>query len=174
LKTDDEEKAIRAALRARDPRAVAMIWDAFAADLLAVLQGLLCHQENAEDCLQRLFVKIVGNPAAPAGARRLRAYLVRMARNEAYDWIRRHRKRPSGPLLDEPWLAAASEDRDLAEQIAGGLERLPEQQRLVLILKVYRDKTFAQIGAMLKCSPHTAASRYRYGLRKMKTILEET
>lgn len=170
----ENDRTIRAALKAGKPRAVEMIWDRFAVDLLAVLQALLCHQQNAEDCLQRLFAKLVRNPAGLLGARKLRAYLVRMARNEAYDWLRRHRQRPQQSLPHENWLVANQPDTDLADQIACGLHQLPEEQRLVVILKVYRGKTFAEISELLKLSPNTVASRYRYGLKKLKVCLEET
>jgi RNA polymerase sigma-70 factor (ECF subfamily) len=170
----DHDSAIRAALKAGDPQAIEMIWDVFAADLLAVLQAMLCHQQNAEDCLQRLFVKIVRCPTGIRGARKLRAYLVRMARNEAYDCLRQNRYVCSQCLPKENWLVARQGDTDRVDEIACALSRLPEKQRLVLILKVYRGKTFEEIGALLKISPNTAASRYRYGLQKMKAYLEET
>jgi RNA polymerase sigma-70 factor (ECF subfamily) len=173
LENLENDKAIRAALQAGDPRAVEMIWDTFAADLLAVLQALLCHQQNAEDCLQRLFVKLVRNPAGLLRARRLQAYLIRMARNEAYDWLKQHRHLPAHSLPDENWLVARQTDADRADLIACALRVLPTEQRLIVALKVFRGKTFAELGDLLKLSPNTVASRYRYGLQKLKAYLEE-
>ncbi len=170
----NNDKAIQAALQAGDPQAVEMIWDTFAADLLAALQALLCHQQNAEDCLQRLFVKLVKNPAGLLRARNLRAYLIRMARNEAYDWLKQHRHLPTRSLPDETWLVARQTDTDRIDQIACALRALPTEQRLILVLKVFRGKTFAELGDLLKLSPNTVASRYRYGLQKLRVYLEDT
>ncbi|HZO86113.1 MAG TPA: sigma-70 family RNA polymerase sigma factor, partial [Verrucomicrobiae bacterium] len=53
------------------------------------------------------------------------------------------------------------------------LERLPKDQREVIILKVWHEYTFEEIGELLEISPNTAAGRYRYGLQKMKSCLEK-
>ena len=50
---------------------------------------------------------------------------------------------------------------------------LPAEQREVLALKVEGGLTFAEIGAALAISPHTAASRYRYALERLAGSLED-
>ena len=57
---------------------------------------------------------------------------------------------------------------EVVEELAQALTELPEQQRTVVVLKVYEEMTFAEIAAALRISPNTAASRYRYGLEKLK------
>ncbi len=49
--------------------------------------------------------------------------------------------------------------------------RLPPEQREVLVLKIWGELTFAQIGEALKLSPNTVASRYRYALVALKKII---
>ena len=43
----------------------------------------------------------------------------------------------------------------------------------MIILKVWHEYTFEEIGELLDISPNTAAGRYRYGLQKMKSCLEK-
>jgi RNA polymerase sigma-70 factor, ECF subfamily len=51
------------------------------------------------------------------------------------------------------------------------LGELPADQRAVLHLKLWEGLTFEQIAAALEISPNTAASRYRYGLDKLRRLL---
>jgi RNA polymerase sigma-70 factor (ECF subfamily) len=41
----------------------------------------------------------------------------------------------------------------------------------VVVMKIWGDRTFAEIGEALEISPNTAASRYRYGLEALKKKL---
>jgi RNA polymerase sigma-70 factor (ECF subfamily) len=51
------------------------------------------------------------------------------------------------------------------------LAELPEEQRAVVHLKLWEGRTFEQIADALSISPNTAASRYRYGLDKLRERL---
>lgn len=52
------------------------------------------------------------------------------------------------------------------------LQRLPVEQREVIVLKIWHHYTFEEIGEVLEVSPNTAAGRYRYGLQKIRSCLE--
>ena len=166
------DESIYAALNRDDPIAVELIWDRYAHDLLAMLSALLGSRQEAEDVLQMLFVNIVRRRRALAGARRLDAYLFRMARNEAATYLRsRIRNRAA-----RPWLApneAGQEQFDLAEHLQVALGQLPQSQREVVVLKIYQGKTFQEIGRLLGVSINTAASRYRYALERLRSLLKD-
>ncbi|MBM4049994.1 MAG: sigma-70 family RNA polymerase sigma factor, partial [Planctomycetes bacterium] len=51
------------------------------------------------------------------------------------------------------------------------LMALPEEQREVVLLKVYGRLTFAEIADVIHASPNTAASRYRYAVEKLRRHL---
>jgi RNA polymerase sigma-70 factor (ECF subfamily) len=172
-KLSDNE--LRAALARDDPAAVELIWDRYANDLLAYLRCVLYSIHDAEDVLQMAFVKIVRKRYRLAKARYLDAYVYRIARNEASGWIRRRRRDRQPKVVDESWLVVPeshSELSDLGEQLQAALTRLPQAQREVIVMKVYRQKTFLQISRLLGLSQSTVASRYRYGLEKLRVLLE--
>ena len=52
------------------------------------------------------------------------------------------------------------------------LAGLPQEQREVIVLKIWHEHTFEEIGELLEISPNTAAGRYRYGLQKLRTCLK--
>ena len=172
-KLSDNE--LRAALAGDDPSAVELIWDRYADDLLAYLRCVLCSVHDAEDVLQMIFVRIVRKRHNLAKARHLDAYVYRIARNEASGWIRRHKRDRQTRVADESWLVVPeSHDGpgDLGEQLQAALSRLPQTQREVIVMKIYRQKTFLEISRILDLSQSTVASRYRYGMEKLRTLLE--
>jgi len=167
---------IRAALTRNDPAAVELIWDRYANDLLAFLATRLCSRHDAEDVLQALFVTIVRKRQILARARCLAAYLYHMARNEAATYVRGHQRKKRDAANTEPWLVpreSGDQPYDLAEQLQVTLSRLPQAQREVVVLKVYREKTFGEIAELLGVSPNTAASRYRYGMERLRNLLKD-
>ncbi len=176
----DENSAdaqIRAALARDDPAAVELIWDRYAADLLAFLAARLCSRDEAEDVLQTLFVTIVRKRQILAQAHCLAAYLYRMARNEAATYVRSHQRQKRDTADTEPWLVpreTGDQPYDLAEQLQATLSRLPQAQREVVVLKVYREKTFGEIAQVLGVSLNTAASRYRYGMERLRNLLKDS
>ena len=52
------------------------------------------------------------------------------------------------------------------------LGELPVPQREVIVLKLWHEYTFEEIGELLEVSPHTAAGRYRYGLEKLRACMK--
>lgn len=168
---DDE---IRARLEADDAAALEMIWTHYSADLLGYLCSILCCRYDAEDVLQELFLTIPRKRKHVAGARLLKPYLFRMARNVAMNRIHRGQRvqRHLDRLADWLELAPDAGTRDpLDPPLTAALEALPEEQRTVIVLKHYREKTFREIGEMLDISENTAGSRYRYGIEKLRTLI---
>ena len=162
-------------LERNDPAAVEMMWDRYASDLFAYLQAVLCSRHDAEDVLQTVFVRIVQKRHRLAKARHLDAYVYRIARNEAFRFIGRRKKDRTIKALDESWLIVPDGHKeldDLAEQLQVTLALLPQQQREVIVMKIYTQKTFLEISRFLGLSQNTVASRYRYGMEKLRTLLE--
>jgi len=55
--------------------------------------------------------------------------------------------------------------------LADAMEQLPFEQREVVALHIYGALTFKAIGFQQGVSPDTVKSRYRYGLEKLRLIL---
>jgi RNA polymerase sigma-70 factor (ECF subfamily) len=68
------------------------------------------------------------------------------------------------------WFVESSDPASLPVQQA--LERLPAEQREVVVLKIWGELTFAQIAETLEISPNTAASRYRLALGALRKEVE--
>lgn len=64
-------------------------------------------------------------------------------------------------------------DRDYVSELKlrQALSTLPDGQREVIILHLWGDLTFSQAAKVLDISANTAASRYRYGLVKLRDTM---
>jgi RNA polymerase sigma-70 factor, ECF subfamily len=110
------------------------------------------------------------------GVRDHRAFLLRLAHNLAIDLMRRRatREKHHAVLTSEMDVFAPSSDPDeqaFRQCLASALAELPADQRAVVHLKLWEGLTFEVIAETLEISTNTAASRYRYGLDKLRERL---
>jgi RNA polymerase sigma-70 factor (ECF subfamily) len=100
------------------------------------------------------------------------AYLFTCVRNAALAIARkqRTRERRSPASTAERFAPPATPD-DRLPLLHAALDRLPADQREVVLLKIWAGLTFAQIASALALSPNTAASRYRFALAHLQTLL---
>ena len=153
------------------------LYDQHAQPLFAFLLNLTRDAEDTRDILQEVFVKIARNPDLLRGVRDHRGFLLRLAHNAAVDLMRRRSARTRQQeafQLERLSLFASSEDPDegaFRAALSLALGELPPEQRAVVHLKLWEGLTFEEIAATLGVPPNTAASRYRYGLDKLRELL---
>jgi RNA polymerase sigma-70 factor (ECF subfamily) len=153
------------------------LYDAHAQALFAFLLNFTRNEADTRDLLQELFIKLARQPGLLDGVREKRAFLIRLAHNLAIDALRRRATRQKNYdqlAADTAAFFAPSADPDgqaFRETLAQALGELPADQRAVLHLKLWEGLTFEQIAEALNISPNTAASRYRYGLDKLRDRL---
>ena len=97
-------------------------------------------------------------------------------RSTALDRIRRdsrraRREREAIADLEQSVEPEFRTEDESQRALAMAMERLPNEQREVLVMKIWNELSFAEIGQALGISQNTAASRYRYALRALKKDL---
>ena len=153
------------------------LYDEHAQPLYAFLLNLTRDEAGTRDLLQDIFVKIARDPELLAGVRDERAFLIRLAHNAAIDLMRRRgtRDKTREQFAAEgisPFAPGASPDEQIFRAaLAGALAELPPDQCAVVHLKLWEGLTFEQIADALDIPLNTAASRYRYGLDKLRERL---
>ena len=156
---------------------VERLYDAHASALFAFLLNLTRNEADTRDLLQEVFVKLARHPELLAAVRDERPFLLRLAHNLAIDQMRRRRTREKNHERlgrESCPLFAPSDDPDegtFRGMLSDAMGELPAEQRAVLHLKLWTGLTFEEIAAMLDIPPNTAASRYRYGLDKLRHLL---
>ena len=133
------------------------------------------NQHDAEDAVQAAMIQVARQPSLLAGCEDPWGYLLRMVRNESL--VIGRRKRP-WRLIDgicDLLVQRRVDELEREEQYREvwiALRRLPSQQSEVVVLKIWEDMTFAEIASVLDLSPSTAASRYRYAMKKLAALLD--
>lgn len=153
------------------------LYDQHAQALFAFLMNFTRDENDTREVLQEIFIKLACQPSLLSGVRDLRAFLVRLAHNSAIDLTRRRGTRVKYHEqfgVEQPSAFAPDGNPDesaFREALSAALGELPEDQRAVVHLKLWENLTFERIGEALDIPPNTAASRYRYGLDKLRARL---
>ena len=153
------------------------LYDGHAQALFAFLLNFTRHEADTRDLMQELFVKLARQPKLLDGVREERAFLIRLAHNLAIDLMRRrgtrakHEERLTAEAVELFATAPDPDEQAFRETLARAMGELPPDQRAVLHLKLWEGLTFEAIAAALDVSPNTAASRYRYGIDKLRERL---
>ena len=141
--------------------------------------------EDAEDALQEALIKLakkVDTGSFVGGQEAWLPFLYTQIRREAIDMGRRNdrrRKREEtvvedercGEVREDAWFQSAGYGDERDQMIEVALKDLPKKFSEVITMKVWGERTFAEIGEILGISLNTAASRYRYGIEALRKKL---
>jgi RNA polymerase sigma-70 factor (ECF subfamily) len=146
--------------------------------LLKIAYALLDDAQQVEDAVQDVFVALAESSHRLRLDGNLRGYLVRCLINRVQNIRKARSTRPGVPLSEvnercadekrpDQWVILDEEHR----RAHNALRQLPESQRVVIALHVHGGLRFKQIAGLLKTSINTVQSRYRYGLEKLRFLL---
>jgi len=168
---NDIDRQIKELISNDDPAALEMIYDRYSRLLYSLFLNRSHDRELSADLLQQLFMRLAKNNKALLKAANLQAYLCRMAVNLHLDELRKKQFNHEQYRIHlDP--APASPDK-LIGRLKALLPALPGDQQEVLHLKINGELTFREIAETLGLSPNTVASRYRYAVDKLKSMLKE-
>lgn len=140
--------------------------------ILFARQWVHCHAD-AEDVFHTAFVRFWRRRA---GVRDPVAFLYTCVRNAALNWLRERGRRENREREHHQPLFAHDEDRltqaETSEEIEEALRELPDEQRQIVVMRIWGELTFPQIGEVLEISPSTADTRYRKALQRIQQKLD--
>ncbi len=170
--------------------ALTRIYEKYKADLLLLALGLLNDKTAAEDVVHDVFLSFVRHLDTFRLTGSLKGYLLTCAANHARNWNKAERVRGrlqvsvsnADPAIPNPFgLEAATPSAEAPvetvacneqlELLSGALAELPFEQREALLLHLHGQMTFRAIAKARQISTNTAKSRYRYGIDKLRSIL---
>jgi RNA polymerase sigma factor (sigma-70 family) len=150
---------------------LANLIDAHAAALVLCARA---HCSTPEDVVQEAFCKLLAQVVPPADPV---AWLHRVVRNRALDCgkaERRRSRREAQVARREVWFTEPTVEGLDAERAVQALQSLPEEQREVVIARLWGGRTLEQIAATVGCSVSTAYRRYESALVALREMLGES
>jgi RNA polymerase sigma-70 factor (ECF subfamily) len=136
------------------------------------LLRLVRDREDALDLSQDVFLKAYQNLGKLEDSERFGPWLFRIAHNEAFSLLRR--RRPDAGEAPETGHAAPGSRLypiELSLAVERALERLSEDQREAVVLKIYQGFKFDEMAEVLECPVSTVKSRLYTALDVLKEAL---
>ena len=172
-----EDKLLKWKFKRGSGEALQRIYEKYEGYLLTLAAALLNDTNTAEDVVHNVFVSFAQSAEKLKLEGNLKGYLATCVVNRARNEMQARKRRP-GVLGD---VSLPSSDLNGPEFLAVAKERLqtlglamtqvPYEQREVIMLHLQGGMMFTQIAKLQNVSVNTIRSRYRYGLGKLRSLL---
>ena len=159
-------------------RVLRRIYAKYKDDLMTLASALLYDKSCAEDVVNDVFTSFIRSCGKLRLAESLKGYLVTCVVNGARNVNKAGQRHRSVSLEQAGAIASDSNGPDFlaifgeqSQRLARALSELPYEQREVLVLHLYSGLTFRAIARLDDQSINTVQGRYRYGLNKLRSLL---
>lgn len=184
---ESDEALVVAYLEEDDQDAFRTLVERHQERVFGYLMGMVRDRDVANDLFQETFLRVIRAMRSERGSYerqgRWIGWVMRIARNSALDHLRRRKKwrdvddgeesywermADDGPTADERYLR--TQETALLEEC---IEKLPAEQREVVLLRHETDLTFREIADLTEVSINTALGRMRYALINLRKMMSE-
>jgi RNA polymerase sigma-70 factor, ECF subfamily len=137
---------------------------------------MLENHADAADLAQRTFVQAFLHIRSFRRESSFRTWLFQIGLNLCRNAIR-DRARLTHESVDELPLPApqdvfkATAEAEMRDRLGSAIRTLPDRQREALVLRIYHNHPFAEIGAIMNCSEGTAKANYHHAVNKLRRVL---
>jgi RNA polymerase sigma-70 factor (ECF subfamily) len=174
----EEDSRLIRELKQGSKEALRRVYEMHKDKLLTIAVSMVHDTATAEDILHDVFVSFASSVRRLNIKISLRRYLITSVVNRIRDTYRK--KRPRMVDLDNVELADTHDDgpvggavsNETANILTDALAQIPDEQREVIVLHLNGGLKFKEIAEMRGTSTSTIQGRYRYGLEKLRTIVD--
>jgi RNA polymerase sigma factor (sigma-70 family) len=162
------------ALRRRRPETLGQLLESYGRELQAVAYLIVRDRLEAEDIVIETLLTAFERGASIRDERALRAWLLRVATNQALG-----RRRRTARLVRLDMAPDTAGPRDLASDastrvtLLDGIDSLPIQMRAAVALRYYADLSVDEVAAALGKSPNTIKAQLQTALDRLRIHLAD-
>ena len=154
--------------------------------LFSFIYSKIKDKDLTEDIFQDTFIKVIRTlkKGKYNEEGKFLPWVMRIAHNLVIDYFRKNNRMPSFKNTDEFDIFSVLHDGTLNaekqiiqaqiyEDVRELINELPEEQKEVLIMRMYKDMSFKEISKNTGVSINTALGRMRYALINMRKLIEK-
>lgn len=154
--------------------------------IYSFIYSKVLDRDITEDVFQDTFIKVINTLKRGAYNEegKFLPWVMRIAHNLVIDHFRKNNRMPKFDNSGEFSIFSVLSDGDLnaekkiiktqvEEDVRRLIEELPEDQKQVLVMRMYNDMSFKEISEKTGVSINTALGRMRYALINMRKIIEK-
>ena len=143
-------------------------------------------RDTAEDIFQETFIKVIKTLKRGVYNEegKFLPWVMRIAHNLVIDFFRKNNRIPTFDNSDEfdifqligdgnPTAEKAMIDEQVVEDLQNLIVQLPDDQKDVLTMRLYKDMSFKEIAESTGVSINTALGRMRYAIINLRKLVEE-
>ena len=173
-----EDKLLIWKLKRGNSDALRLLYEKYKDRLRTIAGSMLHDTQAAEDILHDVFVSFAENARWFQIRTSVKSYLTACVINRVRDEFRRRQSRTIeldkvGPISsDSNRPDSRAEACEKSQVLTEALAAIPFEQREVIVLHLKGGLKFRQIAKVQHASISTVHGRYKYGLKKLRTILD--
>lgn len=175
--TLDQDNVWMAAYVAGDPTAFDRLYQSCRLPLFRFLMQHVRNQALADELFQDVWQKVVVNRTHWQPTANFKSWLFQIAHNRLMDHWRSAKLRPAAPADADDRIERVAEQRtpehemstfEVRRRLQLAMERLPDEQRVVIALRLDQELSLEDIGRITGVGRETVKSRLRYAMDKLK------
>jgi RNA polymerase sigma-70 factor, ECF subfamily len=175
LVASEDDTSLLARARTGDREAADQLVKRYVRDVYETTVRVLGDRDLAQDAAQDAFVNALGALGRFRGDSSFKTWLLRIALNSARSVARRRGRRKEVTLELASDVVADETDEvhrigtaSQAQRIESLLPRLPEKQRMAVILRLQQGLAYDEVAAALQCSEGAARVNYHLGIKRLR------
>ena len=179
LATGVDDSSLLSRARSGDREATELLVSRYLRDVYEMTARVLSDRDLAQDAAQDAFVNALGALPRFRGESSFRTWLLRIALNSARTLARKRGRRREVTIEVAEDVAAESSDEvnrignaDEARRIETVLQRLPEKQRMAVVLRLQQGLSYPEVAAALDCSEGAARVNYHLGVKRLRELMK--
>ena len=156
---------------AADEHAFTILIDSHLPGAYRLAYGMLGSAPDAEDAVQESALHAWRSFGRFRRDAEIRPWLYAIVANQCRTQLRRVRRRKEEGIRSEDSSPPTFTDPELMD-LKRALDRLPADQRVLIVLRYYLDLPFQEVAAVLRVSPKAARSRTYRALERLRLMPE--
>jgi len=174
-----EDRLLIRRFKTGDSDALQRIYEKYRCSLLKLAVVMTNDINCAEDVVHEVFLNFARSISQIKPRGNLKSYLATSVANQIRNIRRNTARRQTSKLTDNNCIVSVlprpEQWATLSEQLimlSNAMTQLPEKQREAVALRIEAGMSFKQIAVIQKVPANTTRGRYRYGIKRLRSILD--